>query len=285
MQRATAVFSLLLLRITQAIDMRCSSTNACCADSFDNSQLSVLSNVQYCIGESAPFGSITTFSVPLVLDVYYPTSLQNAAKAAIVLVHGGSYSASSSKTGSFVVDHAKAWARRSFAVFVIEYRRWAENSNLANSDRLRSDPVHDLLAALRYIRANSGTYKIGDNSIAICGISTGGEIVAHASILQMGLGSSGNSGESSSFALSMVLSGGIFDAYFDTNVKSRKNTASIKPYLAIHSLNDATVNSRCSDTGNPDEPRNAKQFVHAIGFTACTESTVDRRRRQFFFFQ
>ncbi len=53
--------------------------------------------------------------------------------------------------------------------FSVEYRRWLTQTN--NQVRIHTDAVHDVLAAVRFIRANSTHYGVDPARIAVSGWS------------------------------------------------------------------------------------------------------------------
>jgi acetyl esterase/lipase len=107
----------------------------------------------------------------LHLDVYYPAKSRNKDMAkrlpAVLMVHGGGW-----RTGdkSLVKPMAQALAAKGYVTAAVEYRLSMEASYPA--------AVHDLKAAIRWLRANADQYSIDTSKIAIYGTSAGGQLAA-----------------------------------------------------------------------------------------------------------
>ena len=103
--------------------------------------------------------------VRLTGDLYQPTGLAEAPL--VVAVHGGGWQASSASR----YKHWGPWlARRGIAVFSIEYRLVKGRENLYPGS------VHDTIAALQYVRANSRELQIDPDRIGLMGASAGGHL-------------------------------------------------------------------------------------------------------------
>ena len=103
----------------------------------------------------------------LQLDLYLPVKPAGAALPAIVLVHGGGW---------------QSGVRDNFAPMAI---RMAENGFAAATVSYRLSPearypaaIHDVKAALRWVRAHAGEYGIDPARIAVGGGSAGGQIAS-----------------------------------------------------------------------------------------------------------
>jgi acetyl esterase/lipase len=101
-------------------------------------------------------------AVPLALDLYLPTNERRPAL--VVYLHGGAWSAGSkAQVPGFLVE-------RGFAVASLDFRSTNVAPFPAN--------VHDIKAAIRYLRANASTYGIRSERIALMGASSGGHLAA-----------------------------------------------------------------------------------------------------------
>lgn len=114
-------------------------------------------------------------SKDLLLDVYTPIGLNDPAKPAIVMLHGGGWSA-----GHFqyppVKDHAQYLAARGYVCFSVMYRLSGENPPTpggSSMSRAMYAGYRDTKAAVRFIRANAATYGIDPTRIAGWGHSAG----------------------------------------------------------------------------------------------------------------
>jgi PelA/Pel-15E family pectate lyase len=103
----------------------------------------------------------------LLLDAFVPTEKSNTQRPAILIIHGGGW-----RTGNRAQHHALAQrlASMGYVCFTPEYR--------LSTEALFPAGVHDLKAALRYIRANAAQYRIDTNRIATLGFSAGGQLSA-----------------------------------------------------------------------------------------------------------
>ena len=98
----------------------------------------------------------------LQLDLHMP---KEANPPLIVFVHGGAWRGGSKADVPIakLLDHG-------FAIASVDYRLSPEAPFPAQ--------VHDIKAAIRYLRAKSELYQINTKNIAICGSSTGGHLAA-----------------------------------------------------------------------------------------------------------
>ena len=103
----------------------------------------------------------------LLLDVYQPADAQKSPL--IVWVHGGAWRAGSKSNVPIerLVDHG-------FAIASVDYRLSPVATFPAQ--------VHDIKAAIRYLRANAGTYKVDPEQLIIAGSSAGGHLAALAGV-------------------------------------------------------------------------------------------------------
>lgn len=99
---------------------------------------------------------------PLVLDLYLPTDVE--LPPLVVWVHGGAWSAGSKE------DIQIEFVQRGFAMASIGYRLSPEAKFPAQ--------VHDIKAAIRFLRAKAAEYGYQSESIAIAGASAGGHLAA-----------------------------------------------------------------------------------------------------------
>ena len=99
----------------------------------------------------------------LKLDLYLPASASNPAL--IVWVHGGAWRSCSKS--SMPLD---ALVTRGYAVASVDYRLTPVAPFPAQ--------IHDLKAAIRYLRANSGKFKFDNRRFAVAGSSAGGHLAA-----------------------------------------------------------------------------------------------------------
>ena len=99
---------------------------------------------------------------PLGLDIHLPAGVQNPAL--VVWVHGGAWSAGSK------AQYPKAYVENGFAVASVDFRQSTEARFPAN--------VHDIKAAIRFLRAKAKDYGYRTERIAVAGASSGGHLAA-----------------------------------------------------------------------------------------------------------
>jgi xylan 1,4-beta-xylosidase len=99
------------------------------------------------------------------LDLFRPEG--GGTRPAVIVVHGGAWI-----TGNHAMENpfAAELARRGYVAATIEYR-------LSNEAKYPAQ-IHDLKAAVRYLRANAARYGIDPKRIAAVGASSGGHLVA-----------------------------------------------------------------------------------------------------------
>ncbi|MDE0867209.1 MAG: alpha/beta hydrolase [Rubripirellula sp.] len=113
---------------------------------------------------------VTRETVPLQLDFYLPTE-QHGPAPLVVWVHGGAWRSGSRQqvpvTG--LLDHG-------FAIASLDYR--------LSGDAPFPAQIHDIKAAIRYLRSNAVELGIDPDRIAIAGASAGGHLAALAGVSQ-----------------------------------------------------------------------------------------------------
>lgn len=132
-----------------------------------------------------PFISIASRSVPpsvrehknityvhygkraLQLDLYLPTAKSKVIRPAIVLVHGGGWR-SGYRTN--LTPLAIAMAEQGYVAATISYRLAPEAQYPA--------AIHDVKAALRWLRSHAEKYGVNPQQIAVAGASAGGQIAS-----------------------------------------------------------------------------------------------------------
>ncbi|HEX8141319.1 MAG TPA: family 43 glycosylhydrolase [Pyrinomonadaceae bacterium] len=99
------------------------------------------------------------------LDLFQPEG--RGPFPAVILVHGGAWI-----TGHHTMENpfAMQLARRGYVAATVEYR-------LSNEAKYPAQ-IHDLKAAVRWLRANAARYRLDPNRIAAVGASSGGHLVA-----------------------------------------------------------------------------------------------------------
>ena len=103
----------------------------------------------------------------LVLDAFYPKKKTTKLRPAIIIIHGGGW-----RTGNKNQHYALAQrlADLGYVCFLPEYR--------LSTEALFPAAVHDLKAAIRWVRANTKIYGLNTDKVATLGFSAGGQLSA-----------------------------------------------------------------------------------------------------------
>ena len=104
----------------------------------------------------------------LTLDIFLPTDPENGRKRPVVLfLHGGGW-----KVGdkSEVADYVDLYTTAGYAVVSVNYR-------LSGVARFPAQ-ILDCKTAVRWVRANAGTYGLDPQRIGVLGLSAGGHLAA-----------------------------------------------------------------------------------------------------------
>lgn len=149
-------------------------------------------------------------TVQLKLDLYRPAGDTATNRPAVVLVHGGGFIRGDKSEYS-----GQSLAQRGYVAVSINYRLASTKprepgappspyfiSTLINAQ-------HDAQAAVRWLRANAGTYGIDTNHIGIIGGSAGAAISLAVAYNSTDVGTSGNPGYPSNVQAVVAVSGSI----------------------------------------------------------------------------
>ncbi len=99
----------------------------------------------------------------LLLDFYQPEAQQKTPL--VIWVHGGAW-----RAGSKASVPISGLVQRGFAIASVDYR-------LSPVAKFPAQ-VHDIKAAIRFLRANADTYNVDPNRFVIAGASAGGHLAA-----------------------------------------------------------------------------------------------------------
>lgn len=103
----------------------------------------------------------------LRLDIIVPAAGGHKAHPAVVLIHGGGWR---SGDRSQTIPMARRLAGSGYAAVAVEYR--------LSPEALYPAAVHDLKAAIRWLRSNAARFQIDTTRIAALGCSAGGQLAA-----------------------------------------------------------------------------------------------------------
>lgn len=103
----------------------------------------------------------------LALDAFFPKKGNKKGRPAIMIIHGGGW-----RSGNRTQHHplAQHLAAKGYVCFTPEYR--------LSTEALYPAAVHDLKAAISWMKKNAGEYNIDTTKITVLGFSAGGELAA-----------------------------------------------------------------------------------------------------------
>ena len=106
------------------------------------------------------------------LDVYLPTSSNNKSPL-ILTIYGSAWKSNRSKASKYIKKSLiKPLVEAGFAVASINHR--------SSTDALFPAQIHDVKAAIRFLRGNASEYKIDSSFVGVTGSSSGGHLAAMA---------------------------------------------------------------------------------------------------------
>lgn len=103
----------------------------------------------------------------LKINVYFPSEKIEGGYPAVLFIHGGGWR---SGDKSLQIPMAQKLAAHGYVTAVVEYRMSLEAKFPA--------AVHDLKAAIRWLRAHADKFNINSDKIAVYGASAGGQLAA-----------------------------------------------------------------------------------------------------------
>ncbi len=101
----------------------------------------------------------------LRLDLYQPPTVPDSGAPTVVWVHGGAW-----RAGSKADVPVSRWLSDGFAIASVDYRLSPEAPFPAQ--------VHDIKAAIRFLRAQAGQYGLDPKRFVVAGSSAGGHLAA-----------------------------------------------------------------------------------------------------------
>ncbi len=112
--------------------------------------------------------------VDLVMDLYQPVSDTVAKRPMIVYVHGGSFCCGNENSAE-IVDQANHFVRLGYVVGSISYRLNTPGCTTVTTACLTAivQAHEDATAAVEFVRAHAGDWRIDTERIAIAGTSAG----------------------------------------------------------------------------------------------------------------
>lgn len=112
----------------------------------------------------------TNGDTTLHLDLHLPRTKGERPAPVAVYIHGGGWRNGNKASGSWMKDVTAEMVSRGYVVAAVEYRLVPKAQWPAF--------LHDVKAAVRFLRANAGTYHIDPDHIGTWGTSAGGHLAA-----------------------------------------------------------------------------------------------------------
>ena len=106
-----------------------------------------------------------------LLDIHLPV-VQKEKYPVVICIYGSAWFSNHSKAATFETGIGQYLLKNGFAVVSINHR--------SSHDALFPAQIHDVKAAIRFIRANATTFSLDDSFIGITGWSSGGHLSAFA---------------------------------------------------------------------------------------------------------
>lgn len=107
------------------------------------------------------------------LDVFLPKTGEGPFPV-IITIYGSAFFSNSSKSNCFKDNYGQTLLENGFAVVSINHR--------SSKDAIWPAQIHDVKAAIRFIRANAGTFSLDASFLGITGYSSGGHLSAIAGV-------------------------------------------------------------------------------------------------------
>jgi len=153
----------------------------------------------------------------LHLDLYEPTGDVELQRPTVILAHGGGFTSGDRQNMASV---ARGFARRGYVAASIEYRmdEGAGSIDFPPSDAERArilDAVHDMQAAVRWVRAHAAEHRLHPDKVTVGGYSAGGVMAVVAATTPDEPGDSGNPGHPSGVCTALARAGAGDPAYVD----------------------------------------------------------------------
>lgn len=196
----------------------------------------------------------------LKIDVFQPKAKKSTGHPAVLIVHGGGWRSGNSAQHIPLAQHLAA---AGFASFTVEYR--------LSTEALYPAAVHDVKAAIRWIRANARKLNVDSNKIAVAGFSAGGELatfVGTTSGLSRFEGQACNSVHSSEVQAIVDIDGTLSFVHPESGEGDDRKSTSAASYWFGY-----------SKTENPELWKDASPLTHAANNKAPVlflNSSVDR---------
>lgn len=113
------------------------------------------------------------------MDIYQPVGDEINTRPAIIFIHGGAF-VSGNRKHDDMEAFCDSLARKGYVTATIDYRLGMYLSSNASATRAVYRGIQDGRSALRFLKANAGTYGIDPDKIYMAGSSAGAFICLHS---------------------------------------------------------------------------------------------------------
>ena len=153
------------------------------------------------------------------MDIYLPDEGVGPFPV-IVFIHGGAFWGGERR--DFQMHYVANGIRRGYAVVSMDHR-------LSNEAKF-PEPVYDVKAAIRFLRANAATYLLDTDHIGVCGASAGGYMVTM-------LGATGD-----------------MDAFEDRTMGNAEYSSAVQCVISLFGVHDPVMQSQFTEDSEPMFP-------------------------------
>ena len=137
--------------------------------------------------ETAPFlnfpylNEASTSDDDLIMDIYEPTGDVHHLRPVILFVHAGGFTLGN-RNHDDMVAFCDSFARMGYVTATIDYRKgfYVLSNAGMHATRAAYRGLQDGRSAIRYLRANAGTYGIDPGKVYIAGSSAGAFVALHS---------------------------------------------------------------------------------------------------------
>jgi acetyl esterase/lipase len=112
-----------------------------------------------------------------LLDVYTPSNDTNEKRPVIIWIHGGGLSyGNKDEQNTFDTMYSKEFAKKGYVSVNMNYRLTPNIDSGETWNKTMKNAMEDVVACIKWVRANSEEYGINKNKIILAGYSAGAEL-------------------------------------------------------------------------------------------------------------
>jgi len=146
------------------------------------SEVSIIENVVYTNAQrlAGVFNDeSSTINTDYLMDIYQPVGDEISERPAIIFIHGGAFISGNRKHDDMEA-FCDSLARKGYVTATIDYRHGMYLTSEASAARAVYRGLQDGRSAVRFLKANAGTYGIDPNKVYMAGSSAGAFICLHS---------------------------------------------------------------------------------------------------------